>query len=358
METPASEGAAGAVLDAVPQFDGGPTVFVRNTFLDFDDVDADAMEPLDLRRLQTAPAGVSGVPSSLAESEDEEKSEASANDDAGALPTLDCADGEKEEVSVDDAGARLTLDRANGEEEEEALSPPNLERLKTRDAYEEPEYWGWMTVPVMMMPVPMTGPITHGDAAEGFISAAPSSAAPPPPSVADPTGSDATPSAGSGALAAPAPQTLERAFSVDSGLFRVRWAVDVRKLKSQDKQTVSPVFYLPFGPALPNVPFRLMIYPKTVNAAKGGASFKKARGRGYIHLKCEADLEGNPAYVRFRLMIVQGDKFKGPRGPVDHDFSQHFVAELGPEEAEWNFSEIVDPSVPTFIVVLELVPSG
>eukprot|EP00442_Polarella_glacialis_P008818 CAMPEP_0115083666 /NCGR_PEP_ID=MMETSP0227-20121206/20719_1 /TAXON_ID=89957 /ORGANISM="Polarella glacialis, Strain CCMP 1383" /LENGTH=422 /DNA_ID=CAMNT_0002472163 /DNA_START=59 /DNA_END=1327 /DNA_ORIENTATION=+ len=155
---------------------------------------------------------------------------------------------------------------------------------------------------------------------------------------------------------APQPQTLTRAFSVKSGFFRVHWTVDARKLRGNDKQAVSPPFELSFGSQFPNVTFKMMIYPKAVSDSKGGASFKKARGHGYVQLKCEAELSEAIANVAFRISIGSGDKMQPPRGPVAHNFSSSAVCGLPKEQEEWDFESVKDTDSMTFVVCLEIVP--
>merc|ERR1719217_1037191 len=48
------------------------------------------------------------------------------------------------------------------------------------------------------------------------------------------------------------------------GAYRVHWTVDARKLRSNDKQAVSPPFELSFGPHFPSVIFKMMAYPKVM----------------------------------------------------------------------------------------------
>jgi len=173
------------------------------------------------------------------------------------------------------------------------------------------------------------------------------SSAPPPP----------TPDASSDA-GAPQPQTLTRTFSINSACFRVHWVVDARKLRGNDKQAVSPPFELSFGSQFPNVTFKMMIYPKIVNDSKGGASFKKAKGRGYVQLKCEAELSEAIANVSFRISIGSGDKHEEPRGPVSHNFSSSAVCGLPKDLEEWDFASVVDQESMTFVVCLEIVPKA
>lgn len=163
---------------------------------------------------------------------------------------------------------------------------------------------------------------------------------------------------GSSAGPPPQPQTLTRHYSTNSGYFRVHWTVDARKLRGNDKQAVSPPFELSFGNQFPNVTFKLMLYPKVVNDAKGGASFKKARGRGYVQLKCEAELSEAIANVSFRVSIGSGVSMQEPRGPVSHNFSSSAVCGLPKEQEEWDFSNVVDQESMTFVVCLEIVPAS
>jgi len=155
---------------------------------------------------------------------------------------------------------------------------------------------------------------------------------------------------------APQPQTLTRAFSVNSGFCRVHWTVDARKLRGNDKQAVSPPFELSFGPHFPQITFKMMIYPKATNDSKGGASFKKARGRGYVQLKCEAELSEAIANVSFRISIGSGENVQAPRGPVLHNFSSSAVCGLPKEQEEWDFAAVIDQDSMTFVVCLEIVP--
>eukprot|EP00927_Polykrikos_kofoidii_P041827 TRINITY_DN3568_c0_g1_i2.p1 TRINITY_DN3568_c0_g1~~TRINITY_DN3568_c0_g1_i2.p1 ORF type:complete len:312 (-),score=52.33 TRINITY_DN3568_c0_g1_i2:44-886(-) len=158
------------------------------------------------------------------------------------------------------------------------------------------------------------------------------------------------------APAAPQPHTLTRNMSTNSGRFRVHWTVDARKLRGNDKQAVSPPFELSFGSQYPNVIFKMIIYPMFVNDAKGGASFKKARGHGFVQLKCEAELSEAHAQVSYRIYIGSGDKLQAPRGPVLHNFAHSAVSRLPKKEEEWDFNAAVDQESMTFCVCLEVTP--
>merc|ERR1712217_665320 len=158
----------------------------------------------------------------------------------------------------------------------------------------------------------------------------------------------------SSVVSLPQPQTIKLVLSISSGQFQIHWTVDARKLRGNDKQAVSPPFMLSFGQQFPNVTFKMMMYPKVVNDNKGGASFKKARGKGYIQLKCEAELSEAIANVRFRFSIGNGANMQPYRGPVYHNFSSSAVCGLNKEQEEWDFMNVVDVDSMTFVVCLEI----
>jgi len=158
------------------------------------------------------------------------------------------------------------------------------------------------------------------------------------------------------APAPPQPQTLTRTFSNASCTHRIHWHVDARKLKGNDKQAVSPAFELYFGPDFPSVTFKMMIYPKVVSDTKGGASFKKAKGKGFVQLKCEAELSEAVATVAFRIGCGQGALTQAMRGAIRHNFSHSAVCGLPKDQEEWDFTTVVCPESQTFLVILEIVP--
>jgi len=155
--------------------------------------------------------------------------------------------------------------------------------------------------------------------------------------------------------AAPQPQTLMRSFSLSTCNVRIQWHVDARKLRGNDKQAVSPPFELSFGNQL--VTFKMMLYPKVVSDAKGGASFKKAKGTGFVQLKCEAELSEDVAQVKFRIGIGNGSLAER-RGPISHNFSQSAVCGLPKDQEEFDFPSVIDADSMTFLIVLEIVPAA
>jgi len=143
--------------------------------------------------------------------------------------------------------------------------------------------------------------------------------------------------------AAPAmakPQTLPMEFCDETGYFRTLWRADARKLRGNERNAVSPPFE--------TMPFKMILYPK------GGVSFKKAKGKGLVQLKCEADLPEATANFRFRVSIGTGEKQQAARGPKVHNFAACAVCGLDKDEEDWDFESVVDPESATFVVCLEI----
>merc|ERR1719198_1317708 len=107
----------------------------------------------------------------------------------------------------------------------------------------------------------------------------------------------------------PRSQVMERVFSMASQRERIRWTVDARKLKSSDREAVSPTFEVSCGGV---INFKMVLKPKTMDSNKGGACFKKSRNKGYVELRCVTDLEAAGAHVKptltFRLQIASAKR--------------------------------------------------
>merc|ERR1719433_241164 len=103
----------------------------------------------------------------------------------------------------------------------------------------------------------------------------------------------------------------------------------------------------------------MMIYPVVVNDKKGGASFKKAGGRGYVELACEDELPPGVPNVKFNIAIGQAvgsaEKRLAPRGPVEHNFADKAVIGLDTKQRVWDFNLAVDKTTGTFVVCLEVL---
>jgi len=152
---------------------------------------------------------------------------------------------------------------------------------------------------------------------------------------------------------------LVHGFVNDSDVFRVSWTVDAKKLRSSDKVAVSPSFSLPTIEGS----FRMMLCPTATSDRKGGASFKKAKGRGKVHVKCEA-APGDVTSSKLVLRISVGSGWDSGRvvaqelcdGGVVHDFAESGVCCLPRHHEECHFMQAVDEASQTFAIFLETCP--
>ena len=71
------------------------------------------------------------------------------------------------------------------------------------------------------------------------------------------------------------------------GSYLVKWLVDSRKLRTSDKQVISPRFENLYHPCTGQF-FRFLIgaFPQNCGAANPDANFRKSDGRGMFQLKC------------------------------------------------------------------------
>lgn len=215
------------------------------------------------------------------------------------------------------------------------------------------------------LPVKPTSPPAVSFQAEGDCDAATSSRA-PPGLESNITRFSSSLSVLSEAAMDDMERTMTPAVQIETtegGIIHVRWTITTNKLKSTDKQVVSPPFGIPWIETGADS-FRMMMHPAIVNNEKGGASFKRAKGRGVVKLKCEESLENaTAAVVRLRIAILCGTAADAdaqeelPRGPVTCDFAAHGICGLPVEEEEWDLKAAAGGS-PTFVVCLELLPPG
>lgn len=131
-----------------------------------------------------------------------------------------------------------------------------------------------------------------------------------------------------------------------------------KKLRGNERLTVSPLFAVSDGLNAPPLPFKMIMSSKNVADGKG-TSFKMAKGHGIVQLKCEAPREVQNPFAFF-LSVGTGPsenpKALPARGPVMCDFVKSGVHGL-PKACEiWDFSEVVDHKSQTFIVCLEIAP--
>jgi len=174
------------------------------------------------------------------------------------------------------------------------------------------------------------------------------------------TDSDDFPHGGLKSFKQPRPQVLV-CHAVDGGAHRVRWTVDAKRLRSSDKVAVSPSFSIPFVAGS----FKLMLSPTAVSDRKGGASFKKANGRGQVQLKCEAGLGEDPGGSHGKLgvrisvgsaweEVVNSKRWEQSTDCVVHDFADVGVVSLPRHSEDYNFTQAVDEASQTFTLYLEV----
>lgn len=133
------------------------------------------------------------------------------------------------------------------------------------------------------------------------------------------------------------------------------WTVDGRKLRSSDREAVSPQFTVK---DCYDLEFKLVLKPKVVEYVKGGSSFRNSRGKGYIELRCVSEnsaLMLCEATLSFKLSISSAKRTEKFRGSVFHNFRERATCGLVESQDEWEFGKIVDDTG-TFIVILECDP--
>jgi len=86
--------------------------------------------------------------------------------------------------------------------------------------------------------------------------------------------------------------------------------------------------------------FKLMLKPKMSSEGRGGASFKKAKGKCFLELKCE---EGQDVIGKTHFCIWVGDQ--PPRGPVQHNFSEDVVGRLPRDNEIWDLKKVPEGSL-------------
>jgi len=158
------------------------------------------------------------------------------------------------------------------------------------------------------------------------------------------------------------------------GICHISWTVDARKLKVTDKVAVSPSFKINAGVS---GTFRIMLYAKAASDRKGGASFKKSKGKGSVHVKCESpDGEVHDGKLALRISVASYREKKSddddcfdkrneieqddegtqetPRGPVLHNFAVRGMCSLPKHQEEWDFSKATEADSQNFVVHLEI----
>lgn len=153
----------------------------------------------------------------------------------------------------------------------------------------------------------------------------------------------------------PKAPVLERVYNKESQSEFIRWTFDARRLKSTDREAVSPQFNVSCGGGI-DCQFKMVLKPKAIDTGRGGACFKKSRGKGYIILRCTSEVEAavKPT-LTFRLCIKSNRREEGFRGPVINNFGEKAMCGLPEGQDEWDFNKVVDKETNSFVVVLELL---
>jgi len=150
------------------------------------------------------------------------------------------------------------------------------------------------------------------------------------------------------------PQTLSRWRDSTTGATRIIWTVDGKKLRGNDRMTVSPGFLLSGATDDSALPFKMVI------TAQGGSSFRKTQGKGVVQLKCEGPREGQKS-IAFSLSVGSGhhsdSRLQPQRGPVTHNFGQSGICGLPKKCEVWDFSQVLHEQSQTFVVVLDVACS-
>jgi len=133
------------------------------------------------------------------------------------------------------------------------------------------------------------------------------------------------------------------------GAFRVMWHVEKRRLSSQEKQIISPSFFISLGEGLPEASCKLVL-----NAQ--GQSFKRSRGHGQIHIKCETVLPEAASWVSARFMVGAGLKEQPARGPVVHSFDESATCGLSKKHGVWDLRASVNKMTKTLAIRVEIIP--
>merc|ERR1712039_416127 len=139
---------------------------------------------------------------------------------------------------------------------------------------------------------------------------------------------------------------------------RFRWTVDARRLKSKYHLAVSPPFEIQLGR---EVSIIMKIRSKRVHESKGGASFKKAKGKGSVELRCLGKVDpGEDLTATCLITVSSGLSIGERRGPVNHNFADRAICGLAEAEEEeaLDFSKHVNTETNTFEVVLEILAAG
>eukprot|EP00933_Yihiella_yeosuensis_P044516 TRINITY_DN3974_c0_g2_i1.p1 TRINITY_DN3974_c0_g2~~TRINITY_DN3974_c0_g2_i1.p1 ORF type:complete len:478 (+),score=93.28 TRINITY_DN3974_c0_g2_i1:97-1434(+) len=333
------------------------SVFVKNTFLDLDDGQREQILEQFLKRSSTTPAPAMAQDDSDDGETDQDGTQASEQTEAESPPepvglyktvTCDGYEPSGDWAWFSQGGDPNTMMPTMPEEvPTEAAQIPLNPEVYEHIQQEAAQMVGMVMVPAESMP-PMTMPMPAGMCFPGCVPVPMDRFSRWPGDLA---------SSSSVASASGRAQVLQRSFSIASSIHRIRWTVDARKLKSTDREAVSPQFELTFGAP---VMFKMIMKPKAVSNERGGSCFKRSRGKGTVELRSinldsTSELAVKPV-VTFRIGVGSSTiKPEKIRGPVRHDFSEKPISGLPDGQAIWDFGRCVDEATQTFVVCLEVL---
>lgn len=141
---------------------------------------------------------------------------------------------------------------------------------------------------------------------------------------------------------------------------RIVWTLEKASLtsKNKDREKVSPSFRIPMGGQ--DVEFKLNLFATSVSSNRHCSSFKKAKGKGHVALRCVQSInECTQPTLKFRIILGEG--FLQSSNFTEHNFAEKQICTVPPSsevslkggEEEWDFFN-ADSDKLTFVVVLEV----
>mmetsp|Transcript_24045 Transcript_24045/g.44623 ORF Transcript_24045/g.44623 Transcript_24045/m.44623 type:complete len:379 (+) Transcript_24045:74-1210(+) len=125
----------------------------------------------------------------------------------------------------------------------------------------------------------------------------------------------------------------------------INWQVDAKKLKSSDRQIISPSFEL-----APQVSIKLMIKPTFGGARRGQASFRNSQGVGSVEIKFIGSSAVAPK-LRFCASIEE----QALGGPLEHDFGKNPLCTLPKSMQDLDFCSFVKLGSSSLLVSLNVL---
>jgi len=164
-------------------------------------------------------------------------------------------------------------------------------------------------------------------------------------------------SAKSKTTAANVPLVTSHDADVASSRECLKWNLDGRKLESQDKSIMSPVFEIDI-PGVGATPFRLMALPRETKG-KGQRGFAKAGGHSRLFVKCEVSLPAGSPELEFRLTVAPGTSHELSRCSKRHQFADASLCSMQSDAKKevWDLASCKDSSK-RVAVVLSIVEAA